>query len=172
LSVGDSCSLTKSFNAEDVLAYGKSCGDFNAVHYPDSYAKARKDAEDRWRSDPSTNALPLPNTGIFRFPRPIVHGMLTSSLIGALFASHFPGAIYLSQSLRFRAPVYYEEEVEAHIEVIDIEWKRKRIKCKTTIVKKQKKQKQDADAKTEGEEEIVVVDGEATVLLDSLQAKE
>jgi len=96
--------------------------------------------------------------------------MLSASLIGALFAQHFPGAIYVSQSLRFRAPLYYDELATARIEVLAIE-RRKLVRCRTVVEKRGKDavsrntaeaQQADADASP-----VVVVEGEATVLVDS-----
>jgi acyl dehydratase len=157
LSPGDSCTLKRSFSASDVQAFGTASGDWNPVHYPEKHAKVTQLETEKWRADPKTKDLPLPTTGIFRFPKPIVHGMLTASLIGTLFATHLPGSIYLQQSLQFRAPVFYDEQVVAKIEVISVD--RKRVLCKTTV------EKIDASGKT-----IVCVEGEARVMVDSLQA--
>jgi 3-hydroxybutyryl-CoA dehydratase len=48
-----------------------------------------------------------------RFERPIAHGILLGSFISALLSSELPGpgAIYVSQELRFLAPVHVGEEV-------------------------------------------------------------
>ena len=46
-----------------------------------------------------------------------MHGMLVSSLFGAIVGQRFPGAIYVSQTLEFRKPVYVGETVCATIEV-------------------------------------------------------
>lgn len=138
-------------------SYGHACGDFNPVHYPEGYTEKRALAQAAWDADPKTAGTPLPtDRGIARFPGPIVHGMLTASLIGALFASHLPGAIYMSQSLTFRAPVLYDEEVTARVSVLKIE-KRNRVTCRTTVEK----------TNAQGEK-ILVIDGEAKVMLESL----
>lgn len=158
LAVGDTCSMVKSFSAADVRAFGGACLDWNPVHYPEGYAEKAALQESAWRSDPATASLPLPtDRGVRRFPGPIVHGMLTASLIGTLFATHLPGAIYLSQSLAFRAPVLYDEPVTARIEVLRLE-RRGRVVCRTTVEKK------DAQGNT-----IIVIDGEAKVMVESLQ---
>ena len=157
LAPGQYCEMTKTFSASDVYAFGVACGDWNPVHYPDLHAKMTEAETLRWRSDPKTKDSPLPKTGIFRFPKPIVHGMLTSSLIGTVFAYHLPGAIYLQQSLNFRAPVYYDEPVTARIEVLSVD--RNRVTCKTTVEKK--------DLETGNK--VVVVDGEAKVMLETLE---
>lgn len=180
LRVGDSCRLTRSFSEADVRRFGECSGDWNPVHYPDSYARVRAMEEEALRKEQAQQAqaapsdavagsaaqpappASLPRTGIFRFPAPIVHGMLSASLISTLFATHMPGAVYLSQTLRFRAPVFYDQIVHAIVTVTDIDCKRRRVTCSTRVEKAGDK---------EGET-IVVVDGEASVLLDRLQQPE
>ena len=58
------------------------------------------------------------------FDQPIVHGMLTASMFSSLFAANFPCSIYLSQSLKFVSPVYYNQNVEAVIEIAGIRFLR------------------------------------------------
>ncbi|WCJ41066.1 (R)-specific enoyl-CoA hydratase [Euphorbia peplus] len=50
----------------------------------------------------------------------IVHGMLVAALFPRIIASHFPGAVYASQSLSFKNPVYVGEEVTGEVEAINI----------------------------------------------------
>lgn len=52
------------------------------------------------------------------FQRPIVHGMLVASLFSSIFASNLPGSIYLSQTLKFKGPVFIGEHVTATITVL------------------------------------------------------
>ncbi|RYG46002.1 hypothetical protein EON67_10025 [archaeon] len=82
--------------------------------------------------------------------RPIVHGMLFSSLFGTLFGATIPGAVYLSQSLAFKAPVYIDEQVTARIEVVSVRAKPHIVTCSTRVLK--------ADAS-------IACEGEAVVLL-------
>jgi acyl dehydratase len=153
--------LQKSFSASDVLAFGGACGDWNPVHYQSGYDEKLGEALASWAADPASDGgkMPLPSrgrSGIARFPGPIVHGMLTASLIGTLFASHLPGAIYLSQSIAFKAPVFYEEQVTARIEVTKIE-KKNRVTCRTVVEKK-----------NAAGETVIVIEGEAKVMVESL----
>ena len=61
------------------------------------------------------------------FSQPIAHGMLVASLIPTLLAYALPGAVYLSQTLKFKMPVFHEENIKALIEVKQIrEFKRRR----------------------------------------------
>lgn len=45
------------------------------------------------------------------FKKPIVYGMQTGSVFSNLIGNTFKGAIYLNQSFAFKAPVFYDEEV-------------------------------------------------------------
>jgi len=49
--------------------------------------------------------------------RPLVHGMLTSTLFSSIFAHRLPGAVYLSQSLQFVRPVYVNDAVVGRLTV-------------------------------------------------------
>ena len=51
------------------------------------------------------------------FAGPIVPGMLAASLFAALIGSHLPGAVYLSQELRFRAAVPVGDRVTVEVAV-------------------------------------------------------
>lgn len=58
-----------------------------------------------------------------RFKKPIAHGMLVASYISAVLARHLPGpgAIYVSQALNFKAPVYPDSRVIASVEIVKID---------------------------------------------------
>ena len=60
------------------------------------------------------------------FGRRVAHGMLSASLFSALLGEKLPGhgAIYLSQSLQFIAPVYPGDKVDASVTVEKIEQSR------------------------------------------------
>ena len=86
----------------------------------------------------------------------IAHGMLTASYISTVIGTRLPGpgTIYIGQTLRFRAPVRIGQTVEACITVERIEPGRRRVHLATIC----------------RVGEIVVVDGEATVLVPSRAA--
>ncbi len=94
--IGASASRTKTFTDEDVRAFAQISGDGNAIHLDDDYAK----------------------TSVFG--QRIAHGMLTASLISALIGNDFPGTgtIYLSQDLKFKAPVFIGDTVTATVEIV------------------------------------------------------
>jgi 3-hydroxybutyryl-CoA dehydratase len=93
--VGDSAEVSKTITDEDVRAFAELTGDRNPVHLDEEYAAAT------------------------RFGRRIAHGMLGASLISTALASKLPGrgAIYLSQTLRFTAPVHIGDTVTARVTV-------------------------------------------------------
>jgi Acyl dehydratase len=128
LAVGQSAEFTKTISDEDVMLFAKISGDFNPVHVDEAVA---------------ANS---------RFGGRIAHGMLTAGLISAAIAGKLPGpgSVYLSQTLRFTAPVRIGETVTATVQVIEIVAARRRVKL-STVCRNQK-----------GE---TVVDGEALVMV-------
>lgn len=55
-----------------------------------------------------------------QFQRPIVHGLLYASLIPTIFGATIVGSIYVSQSFKFKRPVYIDDRVVARVEVIGV----------------------------------------------------
>lgn len=98
LAVGMEASLTQIVKAEDVRQLAEISGDFNPVHFDDEYAAGTI------------------------FKKPIAHGMLSASYLSAVFGMRLPGpgAIYISQTLNFRAPVYIGDEVTATVRVREL----------------------------------------------------
>ena len=97
LKIGDKAQFTKSITEEEVTLFARISGDDNPIHLDAEYAK---------------NSI---------FKQKIVHGFLVGSLISAAIAKELPGngTIYLSQNLKFLAPVFMDDTITAHIEVID-----------------------------------------------------
>lgn len=95
LKVGDTAEMTKTVADADVRAFAELTGDHNPVHLDEEYAAAT------------------------RFGRRIAHGMLGASLISAVLANELPGrgTVYLSQTLRFTAPVFLGDTVTARVVV-------------------------------------------------------
>lgn len=88
---GDSASFSKTITEADVVLYAGISGDTNPLHLDAEYAATT------------------------RFGKRIAHGMLTTGLISAVIGTKLPGpgAIYVSQSLRFTAPVYLGDTITA-----------------------------------------------------------
>jgi len=95
LKVGDSAEVSKTIADEDVRAFAELTGDRNPVHLDEEYAAAT------------------------RFGRRIAHGMFAASLISAVLANELPGrgTVYLSQTLKFTAPVFLGDTVTARVTV-------------------------------------------------------
>src|SRR5271170_4522447 len=89
LSVGQSAARTRTVTEADIVAFAAVTGDENPVHMDEAYAAATP------------------------FKGRIAHGMLSAGYISAVLGVDLPGpgAIYLSQSLRFRRPVRIGDEV-------------------------------------------------------------
>ena len=102
------------------------------------------------------------NSGVTFRARPgefkgrIAHGMLTASVISAAIAGRLPGpgTVYLSQNLRFKAPVRPGDTVQATVTVKELQAEKKRVLLTTVC--------------TVGDK--VVIDGEALVMPTSRQA--
>ncbi len=92
--IGDSHTTTKKITAQDVETFADLVGDHNPVHLDEAYAATT------------------------RFGQRIAHGMISAGLISAAIANGWPGSIYLSQTLQFRAPVYLDDTVTATVTVI------------------------------------------------------
>jgi len=82
--------------------------------------------------------------------------MLTASLISAVLGTRLPGrgAIYVSQSIQFRAPVFIGDTVTAEVEVASVDARRRRVTLATRCLVGDK----------------VVLRGEAVVLAPSREA--
>jgi acyl dehydratase len=98
LKVGDKAFLSKVFTEGDVIKYSEISSDTNPIHLDKSYASFTV------------------------FGKRIVHGMLVASMFSALIGVDLPGegAIYLGQSLNFKAPVSIGDQVTASVEIVRI----------------------------------------------------
>lgn len=131
LQIGDILRLTRVFKSADVVDYSKVSYDSNPLHFDTQCAQ---------------------NAG---FQDRIVHGMLVASLFPRIISSHFPGAVYVSQSLQFKQPVYVGEEIIGEVQAINVrEFKKKHlVKFSTRCFKNG---------------DILVLDGEATAILPTI----
>jgi 3-hydroxybutyryl-CoA dehydratase len=95
LSVGQSAETSHVVGAADIEAFAAVSGDVNPVHMDEAYAKGTP------------------------FGGRIAHGMLGAAYISAVLGNKLPGpgAIYMSQQLRFRRPVRIGDPVIAKVTV-------------------------------------------------------
>ncbi|MGM0415304.1 MAG: MaoC family dehydratase [Bacillota bacterium] len=108
--IGDTASFSKTITESDVSNYAGITGDFNPVHIDQEFAK---------------NSF---------FKDRIVHGMLSAGLISAVLGTKLPGpgAIYLSQELKFKKSVKINDTITAKVEVTGKRPDKKILKLKTT----------------------------------------
>jgi len=94
-AVGASATLDKVITERDIDLFGEVSLDKNPVHFDEAYAKRT------------------------RFGGRIAHGMISAGLISAVIGNQLPGpgSIYLSQTLKFRAPVRIGDTVTARVTV-------------------------------------------------------
>lgn len=104
LSEGMEESYSKRITAEDVEHFAELSGDVNPVHLDDAFAAGTL------------------------FKKRIAHGFLTGSLISTVLGTKLPGpgCIYLSQDLKFVAPVYLGDEVTATVSILGLDAKKRR----------------------------------------------
>ena len=129
LSVGATAIYAKTITDADIVLFAGISGDTNPVHLNDEFSATTM------------------------FKGRIAHGMLTASFISTVLGTKLPGpgCIYISQDLRFRAPVRSGDTVQARATVTEIIPDRKRVVIATVC--------------TVGD--TVVIEGEATVIVPS-----
>jgi 3-hydroxybutyryl-CoA dehydratase len=105
LETGMTASYAKTVTDADITLFAGVSGDTNPVHLDDNFAAQTQ------------------------FKQRIAHGMLSASFISAVFGTRLPGpgAIYMSQTLRFKAPVRVGDTVEARVTVREIIAEKKRV---------------------------------------------
>lgn len=105
LEVGMSRSYAKTVTEADILMFAAASGDMNAVHLNQEFAESTA------------------------FHGRIAHGLLTAGIVSACIGNKLPGlgTIYLSQSLRFKAPVHPGDTVRAIVTVKSIEPEKNRV---------------------------------------------
>ena len=98
LSVGMSETLSKTVSSSDVIGFAELTGDRNPLHLSQHFAARTP------------------------FGGRIAHGLYTASLISALLGTRLPGpgAVYLSQTLKFLAPVRIGDTVDVEVKVIEL----------------------------------------------------
>ena len=98
--------LRKQVTDHDIELFAEVSTDRNPVHLDEDYAQDTM------------------------FQGRIAHGMLTAGLISAVIGEQLPGhgTIYMSQNLKFLAPVRPGDMVLAEVEVTDIQIDKRRVK--------------------------------------------
>lgn len=131
LKTGQVLKLARTFSDSDIVDYSKLSLDENPLHFDPESAR------------------------IAGFADRLVPGMLVASLFPRIIAFHFPGAVYVSQTLQFKLPVCIGEEITGEVEATNI----RKLKGKY-MAKFLTKCFKDGDT--------LVIDGEATAILSTL----
>jgi len=108
--------FTKRITYDDVLKFAEVTGDFNPLHVDKEFGKKSQ------------------------FKQNIVHGMLAGSLFSTLVGMNCPGkkSLYLSQTLNFKTPLFYDDIVTVKGTVIAKNEVIHLITLKTEIIKEGK----------------------------------
>lgn len=113
VSVGMRESYAKEVKSSDVVGFAEISGDRNPIHLSEHFAAKTP------------------------FGGRIAHGLYTASLISAVIGTRLPGpgAIYISQTLRFLAPVRIGDTVVATVEVVELIEKGRRatLSCRCSV---------------------------------------
>jgi 3-hydroxybutyryl-CoA dehydratase len=129
LREGMTASLERTVSSEDVVRFAEVTGDSNPLHFDAEFAATTV------------------------FGEPIAHGILSAGYISAVIGTRLPGpgTIYLSQELKFKAPVRIGDTVTARVTVAAIDRARRRVRLETACLVGDK----------------IVLEGEALILVPS-----
>jgi 3-hydroxybutyryl-CoA dehydratase len=127
LQPGMSAVFSKTVTEADLLMFAGISGDTNPIHLDEEYASKTM------------------------FEGRIAHGMLTASLVSTVLGTKLPGpgAVYVSQSIRFLAPVRIGDTVVARAQITEVVPDKKRVRLNTVC--------------TVGD--VKVLDGEAVLMV-------
>ena len=109
IQIGEKASFSKTISESDVYLFAGISGDLNPAHINEEYSQ---------------------NT---YFKKRIAHGLIAASLISTVLGTKLPGpgTIWISQDIKFLAPVYFNDTITATVEVIEKIEDKKWIKFKS-----------------------------------------
>lgn len=111
LKLGQTAVYARTITETDIVLFSGISGDTNPVHINEEFASATV------------------------FSGRIAHGMLTACFISTVLGTKLPGpgAIYVSQNLRFKAPVRAGDTVVVRATVADLNPEKKRVTLNTAV---------------------------------------
>jgi acyl dehydratase len=123
IAVGQKATHTLTMTAAHVKTFAELTGDYNPLHFDESF---------------------VANT---KFKRLVVQGGLTTGLLHALVAMDMPGpgTVFLSQNWKFTAPVFIGDTITAEAEVLSVHPTKPVTQLKITV------KRQDGETVLEGE---------------------
>ena len=128
IRIGQHAEYVRKVTSEDIEMFGQVSGDYNPLHFNEDWAKTTM------------------------FKGRIAHGILTATYVSTVIGMKLPGpgAIYMSQSMKFRRPVRIGDTITARVEVIGKNDEKELLMLKTVCI---------------NQEDKVVLDGDAVVTL-------
>jgi len=98
LTVGQKATRTMTVTPEHVKSYAAITGDYNPLHFDESFVSRTK------------------------FGRLVAQGGITTGILHALVAMDMPGpgTVFLSQNWKFTAPVFIRDTITAEAEVLSV----------------------------------------------------
>lgn len=123
IAVGQKATRTLTLTATHVKTFAELTGDYNPLHFDESF---------------------VANT---KFKRLVVQGGLTTGLLHALVAMDMPGpgTVFLNQNWKFNAPVFIDDTITAEAEVLSVHSTKPVTQLKITV------KRQDGETVLEGE---------------------
>jgi acyl dehydratase len=123
ISIGQKATRSITLTADHVKTFAELSGDFNPLHFDESFVAKTK------------------------FKKLVVQGGLTTGLLHALVAMDMPGpgTVFLSQNWNFTAPVFIGDTITAEAEIIS------KHETKPVTQLKIKVTRQDGESVLEGE---------------------
>ncbi len=110
MKIGDSDQIVKTITEGDIELFAKATGDFNPVHLDAAYAEKTM------------------------FKGRIAHGLLSVGFFSAILGNILPGhgTIYLSQEVKFLAPVRIGDTITAKVDLLELIPEKNRAKFRTS----------------------------------------
>lgn len=130
LKIGDKFTTERLVTDELIRAFAEVSGDYNPIHLDEDFAK---------------------NT---RFGKRIAHGMLSGAFISAVLGNEFKDLkiIYLSQTMKFTAPVFIGDIVTTTATVTNIREDKPIVTCETVCTN------QNGEMLVTGESKIMILE--------------
>ena len=115
-ALGAYASFSKTVTEADMVLFAGISGDTNPIHINQEFAEGTA------------------------FAGRIVHGMLSAGFISTVLGMKLPGpgAVYVSQTLNFRAPVRIGDTVTARAEIVDLVPEKRMVVLNTVCLVKNK----------------------------------
>ena len=129
INVGDKFTIEREVTEDLVRAFAEISGDHNPIHLDEEFAKTT------------------------RFGRRIAHGMLSGAFVSAVLGYEFAERkiVYLSQTMRFTAPVFIGDTVTTTATVTHIREDKPIVTLETTCTK------QDGEVTLKGEALVMLL---------------